>query len=162
MAAVKLDRVVQFGSWIQYLPGGRFHAISWIKQLIQKAYDVKDYQVIGGPSWIESDRYDIDAKAGKADATEAQMLPMLQTLLVDRFQLKIRRESKEFPVYDLQIAKGGAKLRVLKPGDRSICSRDNSEACGIRTMAQLADWLGHITGRPVLDKQTSQATTMCC
>jgi uncharacterized protein (TIGR03435 family) len=55
---------------------------------------------------------------------------MLQTLLAERFQLKIRQESKEVPVYDLVVAKGGPKIRAMKPGDQSICRRDNSEGCG--------------------------------
>lgn len=118
--------------------------------------DLKDYQVSGGPAWITSDRFDIDAKAGDAGAGEPQMRLMLQTLLAERFQLKIRQETKEFPVYDLVVAKGGPKIRALKPGDQSNCRRDNSEICGLRTMPQLADFLTNAAGRPVFDKSEIQ------
>src|ERR1035438_7135702 len=81
---------------------------------------------------------------------------MLQTLLTDRFQLKIRRETREFSVYDLVVAKGGPKIRALKPGDPSDCRRDNSEICGLRTLPQLADYLTNISGHPVFDKTEIQ------
>ncbi len=81
---------------------------------------------------------------------------MLQTLLTERFQLKMRPETKEFPVYDLVVGKGGPKIRALKPGDQSNCGRDNSAICGIRTMPQLADFLTNAAGRPVFDKTKIQ------
>lgn len=141
----------------QFLPGGRFRATStWIKYVIQKAYDLKDYQVSGGPAWITSDRFDIDAKAGDSGAGEPQMRLMLQTLLAQRFQLRIRQETKEFPAYDLMAAKGGPRIRALKPGDKSDCRRDNSEICGLRMMPQLADFLTNAVGRPVFDKTETQ------
>jgi uncharacterized protein (TIGR03435 family) len=137
----------------QFLPGGRFRATNtWVKYLVEQAYELKDYQVSGGPDWIASDRFDIDAKAADPSAGEPQMRLMLQTLLAERFQLKIRQEAKEFPVYDLVVANGGPKIRALKPGDRSNCRGDNSEICGIRTMTQLAAFLTRPAGQPVFDK----------
>jgi uncharacterized protein (TIGR03435 family) len=141
----------------QYLPGGRFQATNtWIKFVVERAYDLKDYQVSGGPGWITSDRFDIDAKAGDTAAGEPQIRLMLQTLLAERFQLKFHMESKEFSVYDLIVAKGGPKIRALKPGDPSNCTMDNSEVCGMRTMARLAGYLRDVTGRPVFDKTEIQ------
>lgn len=67
--------------------------------------------VEGGPAWIRSDRYTIDAKVEGTPSMEMMRGPMLQALLEDRFQLKIRRETKEVPVYELTVAKGGSKLR---------------------------------------------------
>lgn len=157
VASVKPHREGTFAHYFQFLPGGRFRATNtWIKYVVEKAYDLKDYQVSGGPAWITSDRFDIDAKAGDAGAGEPQMRLMLQTLLTERFQLKIRQETKEFPVYDLVVAKGGPKIRALKPGDQSNCRRDNSEICGLRTMPQLADFLTNAAGRPVFDKSEIQ------
>jgi uncharacterized protein (TIGR03435 family) len=156
VASVKLNRTELFGSRIQYLPGGRFRAMSWIKQLIEQAPDLKGYRVSGGPAWITSDRFDIEAKAGDAGAGQPQMRLMLQTLLAERFQLKIRQETKEFSVYDLVVAKGGPKIRAFKPGDRSDCRRDNSEICGLRTMPELADFLTNAAGRPVFEESEIQ------
>jgi uncharacterized protein (TIGR03435 family) len=93
-----------------------------LKLLIQEAYSVRPFQVQGLPGWIDSERYDLHAKARvdgppeplKRDAMMKsfdEMLVMLQVLLEDRFQLKIHRDTKEFPVYALSVAKGGSKLR---------------------------------------------------
>jgi uncharacterized protein (TIGR03435 family) len=152
-ASVKPHRDSTFIHLFQFLPGGKFHATNtWVKYIVQQAYDLNDYQIFGGAAWITSDRFDIDATAGDAGASEAQMQLMLRTLLADRFQLRIREETREFPLYDLVVAKGGPKIRALKPGDSSNCRRDNSEICGIRTMPRLADYLTRVGGRPVVDK----------
>ncbi len=66
--------------------------------------------VDGGPSWIKSDLYDIEAKPEGTPSMEMMNGPMMQRLLEDRFKLKIHREVKEVPVYTLVIAKGGAKI----------------------------------------------------
>ena len=71
-------------------------------------------QVIGGPNWIDSDRYDIQAKAdcsGGALSRE-QMQLMVQSMLEDRFQLKAHMETRELPIYNLVVAKDGAKIKA--------------------------------------------------
>jgi uncharacterized protein (TIGR03435 family) len=70
----------------------------------------------GGPPWISSSRYDIDAKADGAPGLETMSGPMMRSLLEDRFQLKIRREIRTIPVYQLTVANGGPKLQVAQPG----------------------------------------------
>jgi uncharacterized protein (TIGR03435 family) len=66
--------------------------------------------VEGGPGWMKTDRFVIEAK-GNVNAAPAMMRgPMLQALLEDRFKLKIRRESREVPIYELVVAKSGAKV----------------------------------------------------
>jgi uncharacterized protein (TIGR03435 family) len=80
-----------------------------LKDYIRAAYDVKIYQ-ISGPEWLGSQRFDIDAKL-PAGAPRDQVPAMLQTLLEERFKMKLHRESKEFPVYGLVIAAGGLKLK---------------------------------------------------
>jgi uncharacterized protein (TIGR03435 family) len=153
VASIKPRTDQPFGGIFQFLPGGRLHSVNvWIKAFVEKAYDLKNYQVSGGPDWIVSDRFDIEAKAGGAGAGEPQMRLMLQTLLAERCQLRIRQEAKEFPVYDLVVAKGGPKIRAMKPGEQSNCRRDNSAICGIRTMARLADFLTGAARGPVFDK----------
>jgi uncharacterized protein (TIGR03435 family) len=69
-----------------------------LRQLIEDAYGLKRYQVLGGPGWIDSDRYEIVAKA-ENKAGFLQMLPMLQALLADRFQLKMHAETKQHAAF---------------------------------------------------------------
>jgi uncharacterized protein (TIGR03435 family) len=83
--------------------------------LIQLAYSVRDFQLQGAPSWVDSDRYDIDAKAA-GDASLDEMRPMLQSLLKERFNLALHRETKELPVYELAVAKDGLKITPAKAG----------------------------------------------
>lgn len=83
----------------------------WLRFLIEMAWNVKDYQLSGGPDWATSNRYDIDART-ETNASFEQMRPMLQALLKDRFQLALHHESKDLPVYALVAAKGGIKLKV--------------------------------------------------
>jgi len=77
--------------------------------LILRAYGVQDYQLSGGPGWMETDRFDVEAKPAQASGEE-QMLLMLRSLLATRFQLSIRREMRPKGVYLLTLAKGGPKL----------------------------------------------------
>jgi len=150
VASIKPSAVTA-GSRIGFLPGGRLSATSWVKQLIQVAYGVEDYQVVGGPKWLTSDWYDIEAKAGNASADRTQMNAMLKSLLTDRFALRLRKERKDVEVYNLLVAKNGHKLIPLRAGETSRCRRDNSFVCGITTVTELAKSLQSIIGRPVFD-----------
>jgi uncharacterized protein (TIGR03435 family) len=76
---------------------------------LEMAYSVKNYQ-ISGPDWIKSDRFDIKAKL-PAGSDPKQIPQMLQTLLQDRFRIKMHRENKDFPVYGLVMGKGELKLK---------------------------------------------------
>jgi len=72
--------------------------------------------ISGGPAWINSDQFEIEAKAENAQGQGMMRGPMLQALLEDRFKLKIRRETREVPVYALTVAKGGLKLQASRAG----------------------------------------------
>jgi uncharacterized protein (TIGR03435 family) len=72
--------------------------------------------ISGGPAWINSDRYSIDAKPQGSPGQNMMGGPMLQALLKDRFQLKIHHQTREVPVYVLTVAKGGPKLQAGQPG----------------------------------------------
>jgi len=85
-----------------------------LHRLIERAYNVKAFQVIG-PDWLESVRFDMVAKY-PPDATDEQKTAMLRTLLEDRFKLVAHRESKEKQGYALVVAKGGFKLKPVEPG----------------------------------------------
>ena len=84
-----------------------------LKYYIATAYRVKQYQV-SGPDWISSDRFDISATI-PAGVSTTQMPEMMQRLIEDRFQVKMHCEKKDFPVYALEVAKGGLKMQVNAP-----------------------------------------------
>jgi len=81
--------------------------------LIVTAYHLQGFE-FSGPSWLTSARFDVVAKVPEG-ATEAQQRVMLQNLLAERFGLKVHREKRELPVYDLVIAKGGVQFKEYVP-----------------------------------------------
>ncbi len=97
------------------------------KMMIATAYGVREFQISGGPGWINSDHFDIDAKVEDSLAAQLQKLPrqqqqaqqalMLRSLLADRFKLQITRATKEGSVLALVVAKGGPKLKEVPPPD---------------------------------------------
>jgi uncharacterized protein (TIGR03435 family) len=92
-------------------PGGRLTATNVpLKNLVLAAYELQDFQLVGGPSWVTSRRFDINAKAANPDATMKDMAAMLKTLLADRFQLMAHTETREVPVGVLVVARGDGKL----------------------------------------------------
>jgi uncharacterized protein (TIGR03435 family) len=117
--AVSQEHRVHRGRDFRVFPGGRLLITNLeVRTILREAYGIKNYQLSGGPGWMDTDSFDIEAKA-EGDPTRAEMMVMLQTLLADRFALKIRRESKEANVYALTVAKGGPKLQE-PAGTRSI------------------------------------------
>ena len=74
------------------------------------AYNVKDFQVSGGPGWANSEPQDIVAKAER-NATRPQLIWMLQALRKDRFNLAFRHETKDAPIDELVVAKGEPKIQ---------------------------------------------------
>jgi uncharacterized protein (TIGR03435 family) len=84
-----------------------------LTDLIQSAYNVKLHQ-ISGPEWMAGARFDINAKLPGGN-NEKQIQAMIQTLLEDRFGLKLHREMRDFPVYALTVAKTGLKMKESPP-----------------------------------------------
>jgi len=84
-----------------------------LKDYISAAYTVKIYQ-ISGPDWMGGERFDINATLPPG-ATQEQVPDMLKALLADRFGMKFHRETKDFPVYGLVVAKGGLKMKESTP-----------------------------------------------
>ncbi len=135
--------------------GNLNYAGSALIEYIKAAYGLKPYQLPQAPPRDLYARYDIAAKAG-GPVTDQQMKLMLQTLLADRFKLKLRRETKELPVYALMVGKAGPKLSPAtddgKSGVRGI------SAAGIKwhniSMDYLADWVSFLPSlaRPVVDR----------
>jgi len=102
------------GSVVPY-PGRLVARAALLRFVIQQAYEVRRDQVVGGPDWINTARFDIEARAD-GNTTFPQLFLMLQSLLEDRFRLRAHRETRQLPVYELTVAKGGSKLQKLKPG----------------------------------------------
>jgi bla regulator protein blaR1 len=115
-ASIKPSDPAGFGTRIMLGggPGGRYSANGiTVRQLITQAFGLQDFQLTGGPGWITSDRFDIEATPGSGmSPTREQTQQMLQSLLEERFQLKVRRETKNLPAYNLVLAKGGSKMKL--------------------------------------------------
>lgn len=129
-----------------------------LKRCIQLAYRIQEYQVSGGPNWLETARFDIVAKTGGSDeklpkaARQERMEAMLRTLLADRFQLEIHRETKVLPAYTLTVGKNGHKLKEAEPGEGSSTSTGRGRLTAKRvSMADLAIRLSSLMDRPVVD-----------
>lgn len=90
-----------------------------VRGLIQTAYDVRPFEIVAGPGWIDSARYDIETKA-EGNPGRQEMVRMLQALLEDRFQLRVHRETRDLPVYTLAAAKSGLKLGTPRDGDCTV------------------------------------------
>jgi uncharacterized protein (TIGR03435 family) len=80
--------------------------------LLGTAYRVQQFQISGGPDWIRADRFDVDGKADDPKAGFDQLRLMLQSLLQDRFKLRVHFETKVSPVYDLVVGKRGPKIKL--------------------------------------------------
>jgi len=93
----------------------RYRSLSNLRQLLTWAWNMKDYQIVGAPGWTSQERFEIQATSGNASSVDEKRL-MLQKLLVDRFSLKVHRESKEIPVFLLVVGPGGPKLITAKEG----------------------------------------------
>jgi uncharacterized protein (TIGR03435 family) len=148
-----------------------------LRNIIRNAWGLQAFQIVGGPDWINNDRWDIVAKA-EGNPQGPEMLAMVQNLLADRFKLVVHRETREMPIYALVLAKPdralGPKLRASsidcqKEMTAAIARgggappRDGKLLCGIRIvsghlemnavpMTNFARNISPIAGRSVVDK----------
>jgi uncharacterized protein (TIGR03435 family) len=122
-----------------------------LTRIISRAFKLTDDRVLG-PAWIESQCYDIVAKAS-GDVPERDLMPMLQTLLKERFHLVYHRESDEKAISVLVIDKGGAKLHPYAAKIDGPASTNGGNILFMaRHMQDLCERIGKVTGRPVVDK----------
>ena len=165
VASIRLHKTPVQGIGVT-LSGPRFTAAAMsLDNLIVNAYSLQSYQVSGVPAWGSSnhsdcDRYDINAKAeGDGTLLRDKSKKMLQALLGERFHLQFHYETKNLPVYNLVIAKGGHKLKVSPP-DAESTLMTGGVGVGIEmtvtkgSMMQLVTQFSNSNGvnRPVLDK----------
>jgi uncharacterized protein (TIGR03435 family) len=131
-----------------------------VADLIRDAYSVKDYQIAGGPPWVASDgdQFDIAAKAAEAAPSEAQFRSMLQTLLADRFHLKLHRERRELPVYELVVAKGGPKFTEVPAGAKPLDRQLSPGAPTRGTMEFVLAMVFRFADRPIVDRTGLKAS----
>jgi uncharacterized protein (TIGR03435 family) len=180
VASVKPNKSGDGRVMVGLAPGGRFNATNVpLRMLLRQAFNVQDFQIVGGPDWLGSDRFDVVAKAPEGEFTADQMRPMLRSLLVERFKLASHKETREMPIYALMKARADGKLgpgittaavdcaSVMRgrrggpppappqPGQKLECGlmigpgRMNA---GGMAMSNLAQSLSPLVGRVVLDK----------
>jgi uncharacterized protein (TIGR03435 family) len=173
VVSIKLNQGLKGGMTFDTQPGRLVVVNNEVMNLIWHAYDIKfESQVIGLPAWAETDRYDVEAKAAGVPDRKQTFL-MLQSLLEDRFRLRVHREQRELPVFNLVAAKGGIKLvkrseeNCVYP-DRTHPDQKPTNPCGNDftrpgrwtatniDMAHAALSMG--TDRPVIDKTGFQGT----
>jgi len=149
---------------VDFQPGGRLSAHNVpLKVLIQLAYHVRPETVTGGPGWLESDRFDVVAKAPPTTPPD-DIRGMLRSLLADRCKLAVHTDQKIMPAYALVLAKDGPRLRPSEaalltdqrcgPGEGPAGQKH--VACRHMGMALLANTLQEIAprdiDRPVVDQ----------
>jgi uncharacterized protein (TIGR03435 family) len=104
-----------YNNQLTYSPDGLTARNVTLKRLIAEAYGIQMNQV-SGPSWLDQDEYDIDARAGGV-GTREQIAPMLRTLLAGRFNLMEHNEVREMRIYELVVGKSGPRIHALKDGE---------------------------------------------
>jgi uncharacterized protein (TIGR03435 family) len=104
-------------------PGGRYSGENMtLRRLVREAYQVQDFQIAGGPSWFDSDHFDISAKA-EGNPGREQVQLMLRRLLIERFRLLVRTDTKELPLYSLVKARKHSLLGPRLRASAVDCSK---------------------------------------
>ena len=156
VASIKINQTGG-SSDADFLPGGRFRGRNLtVRKMIQMATMVEDNQMIGVPSWTDTASYDIDGKTvSTGPVTQEQKSDVMMALLEERFSFRIHRDTKDGPVYRLEIAKGGPKLAVHGTSDRLMSTNANGTIITMKavkiSMPSLAISLRRQLGRTVED-----------
>jgi hypothetical protein len=174
VADIQLNKSGSPQNDVEFLPGGRVSVRNaTLRTLIIVAYNVRGNAVKGGPAWLDSDRFDIVAKANPK-SSERDLRLMMQTLLAERFKLRVHPDQKVLPVYALMAGKQGPKLtpdKAPEPGQERcgpVANLDGNHhvVCDHMTMEEFAVALppmalGYIDRRwwigPVLRAYTSSS-----
>jgi uncharacterized protein (TIGR03435 family) len=166
VASVKPNRSGDNATFIQLLPGGRFLASNaTLRALIQAAYqfELQEFQIVGGEGWMDTERFDIDARAG-AERLPNELSAMVRTLLGTRFKLVTRRERREMPIFVLSVGSSAQPGPMLKPASGTCVSGPiptgptaprTPVRCGIRVETRDNGTL-HLTGAGATIAQLAQ------
>jgi len=123
-----------------------------LKRCITSAYGVGPNQVVGGPDWLTTDRFDIIANPEQPAKDDSVLMAMMQTLLAERFKLVVHRETRTTSAYVLEVAKNGPKLEKAEGGAGSTSnSRGRIEAKN-SSMDHFAEVLSRQMDLPVLNR----------
>lgn len=153
VASVKPNDGKPSRSLYPMLRNGRFIAENVsLKTLLSVAYGLSGTR-INGPEWLDTDKFDLEAKAPQG-VPDNSLMPLLQTLLHERFHVSVHREPKEMATFDLILARGGLKLLPFDPAHPPVTPRNTGGSLwiGASTLPQIADGLAAIVGRPVVDR----------
>jgi uncharacterized protein (TIGR03435 family) len=101
--------------FVRALPGGRLLVNAPVRLMLMNAYGIQFSQIAGATDWLSSETWSVDARA-QGDPSRDELMFMLQSLLADRFHLKVHRESREISVYSLTVSRNGPKLSAPKEG----------------------------------------------
>jgi uncharacterized protein (TIGR03435 family) len=112
VTSVKPSQPGSPGIGIQPMSSGQGYRVGGVpvRLMIKLMYKITDSQIVGGPKWMDTDQWDIEAKAAHASTLD-QLHEMFQSMLADRFQLKFHKEKREIPAYVLSVDKSGSKLK---------------------------------------------------
>jgi uncharacterized protein (TIGR03435 family) len=155
-ASIKPSKTSDVGSGWHTRPGYLVTNNQTLKSLIGIAYSIPADRVLGGPKWIESDHFDVEARAS-SPAGEPELSRMLQSTLAERFQLTVHRDTKTLPAFAMVLGKNGLRIHPdeSEGGSRSNGSRGKLVAQRM-SMAKLAEKLTRLLGEPVVDDTNAQ------
>ena len=132
---------------------GRFFARGPLLFFIQYAFGLQSFQLVGAPGWVSSDRFDLEAKEPPGSNHYAQFPEMLRPVLVRRFKLATRTETRQLPAYALVVAPNGHKMTVSRVGDEPATRGGAGQLMATRmTMRAFASLLSRMTSRAVQDR----------
>jgi uncharacterized protein (TIGR03435 family) len=178
VASIKRNVAVSDRAYVRNEQGGRISVgNNTLRNIIRNAWRLQEFQIVGGADWINTERWDIVARAADNPPPE-QLLVMLQNLLIDRFKLVVRREARESPIYALVLARPDGRLgpqakvsstdcaavfAAVRAGNPPPRPPGGGPMCGTRmnfgrmstnatTMLDLARNLSVAAGRSVVDK----------
>jgi uncharacterized protein (TIGR03435 family) len=120
---------------------------------MMSAYNVQDFRIVGGPDWLTTRRWDVQAKPDRP-ATQGQIRPMLRALLETRFQLHSHSEVRQLPIFELSVDRKGSKVPRVKDPEAKLDVRLGPGSIQLtnNTAATFASQLSYSLNRPVVDK----------
>lgn len=140
------------GSSIHITPGRVSMSNVTLRKVILNAYGIPDDReyALAGPDWLGADRFGINATF-PPDTAGPAIREMLRTMLAERFQLALHRETRQLPMYSLVVAKGGPKIHASADGEGKTSARPGHFEASKITMRKFADLIGREAGHPVTD-----------